>query len=722
MATYTFPHVEITQKALQRRQTVAVESTATKLLAPFVCDRGPINELVAIDTYADFVSTYGSLNYKNQGQEQILNIGNWLANGGRVLACRLSPDELKYYLYAQADATDVETTVETDVMPADAEKIGKIYSTKFVWKIKEADAESYNEKEYVKVILLPEFVSSTKNSTKTRYVPELLVEVHTLNMGEEEILTEDVTKYYYALENVSELAPTDGEAVGYYHNDNNAETYFNFIDSGLEYSDVAYAYEANNYHLKASLVANMTLANILALSDTSTNKTFTTGIYIISPTVPVSDKAAYATCKLEFQNGAFTFDTQARYPGTYYNNIKVNLTTTISRNVPYFTIILQKSENNTVTTLERFSNVSIDNLYEIENSSEYLGYFHILANGTEITSDMVSSQKPLQNAFNALTQQNPNITLAGGRDGSTDIQTFLVDSLTKILSRPLETPFDMLIDPGYSLEVKQDLIKLFCSQSTDINDVVRNDAFLTLTNRVFNGETIGSSTLDNIEEIDPDILRPTSGNIDGVVCDFYNMSIHRNVHKIEDIYSLNGGREVYVPSTYFLAGLYPNNDKKYGVQYPTAGLTRGVVTGSLWIDELPTNAQKQDYYDNHLNYIEKDSRGSYFMSQLTGDVNNTALNKINSVRALLKIKSELTTTARRYLHEFNDRITKNNLLNALNTIMSNWIQNRTLSYGTIAIYDSTDNPSLLDEEVQITSQIKFTGTIDIISFDITIDA
>ena len=280
----------------------------------------------------------------------------------------------------------------------------------------------------------------------------------------------------------------------------------------------------------------------------------------------------------------------------------------------------------------------------------------------------------------------------------------------------------MLIDPGYSLEVKQDLIKLFCSQSTDINDVVRNDAFLTLTNRVFNGDTIGSSTLDDIEEIDPDILRPTSGNIDGVVCDFYNMSIHRNVHKIEDIYSLNGGREVYVPSTYFLAGLYPNNDKKYGVQYPTAGLTRGVVTGSLWIDELPTNAQKQEYYDNHLNYIEKDSRGSYFMSQLTGDVNNTALNKINSVRALLKIKSELTTTARRYLHEFNDRITKNNLLNALNTIMSNWIQNRTLSYGTIAIYDSTDNPSLLDEEVQITSQIKFTGTIDIISFDITIDA
>ena len=158
-----------------------------------------------------------------------------------------------------------------------------------------------------------------------------------------------------------------------------------------------------------------------------------------------------------------------------------------------------------------------------------------------------------------------------------------------------------------------------------------------------------------------------------------------------------------------------------GPQWPVSGQTRGVIQNSLWIDHIPSNSEKQENYENHLNYIEKDSRGMYIMSQLTNTSQDTALKFINNSRALLKMKKELTLIARRYLHEFNDRITKTNIYNALNSYLANWIQNRTLSFGSIGLYDYTQNEALTNEELLITLDIKFTGTIEIISFDITVE-
>lgn len=733
MATYTYPHVEYTQSVAQRSTPVVVESNATKLLAPFVCDRGPTNELVAIDTYSDFVNTFGTLNYKNPGQEQILNIGNWLSNGGRVLACRLTPTALKNYLYTQSDAIDIEDTLSAPIVPTGATFASdqKVRSTKFVWKTSEDAADVYNENEYIKIYFIPSYTLA-EEADKV-YAPELLIEVNTLDTEEAEMelsgvetyALKNTQMYYFALATAVDMSVDEGKTLIFPHEGTSGGDYYKFINNGLTLTDLVFE-TSGTYRLRASLVANVSLGNILVISDTVTSKSFSTGITVISPENVIADIAEQATGeKLVINKTKIYFKTRARYVGSYYNNIVVNISTTLSRGVPYFTVLLQKSENNKVVNLERFNNLTIDELYLIENNSQYLEYLHITDDSNdEIDSDRIATEVDLQNDFNLIAKNTVSITLDNGRDGSTDIQSFLVESLTSVLSRPLETPFDVFIDPGYKLEVKKDLIKLFCNTSTDISDVVRNDAFLILSSYELgmNGaSSIGASTRNNIDEIDVDELRPESGNIDGTVCDFFNMEVIKYVHKIEDIYSLSEGREVFVPTTYFYAGLIPVNDATYGVQYPTAGTTRGVITGSLWIDGLPTNAEKQEYYNKHLNYVEKDSRGMYIMTQLTGDVNNTALIKIGSARALLKIKRELSTTARRYIHEFNDRITKKNLENSLNIILSNWIQNRTLSYGSLSISDYTENPSLLDSELEIAVQVKFTGYIDVISFKLVVE-
>ena len=84
-----YPHVGITTNAAVRKSTPADESTATTLFAPFVAKKGPENVGVKIYSNSEFISTFGALDYSEQGQ-QVLNIGNWLNNGGAVLACRMT--------------------------------------------------------------------------------------------------------------------------------------------------------------------------------------------------------------------------------------------------------------------------------------------------------------------------------------------------------------------------------------------------------------------------------------------------------------------------------------------------------------------------------------------------------------------------------------------------------------------------------------------------------
>jgi hypothetical protein len=55
--------------------------------------------------------------------------------------------------------------------------------------------------------------------------------------------------------------------------------------------------------------------------------------------------------------------------------------------------------------------------------------------------------------------------------------------------------------------------------------------------------------------------------------------------------------------------------------------------------------------------------------------------------------------------------------NVLNRYLNNWISNRTLSYAEAMV---NKNP-YSDEAVDVTLVIKFTGTIEVISVDITIE-
>jgi len=259
---------------------------------------------------------------------------------------------------------------------------------------------------------------------------------------------------------------------------------------------------------------------------------------------------------------------------------------------------------------------------------------------------------------------------------------------TNYVMNKLAIPFDVILDAGYPETIKEGLKDL-------AND--RDDAFLFLDMYDFS--------------TDPSILR---GTLTDIVVEKINQALYTQRYLINEVIS---GKNIWVTPGYFLASLLPYNDAIYGLQWPTAGLTRGILSGVKDIDENPNADRKTFFFSKKINYSEKDSRGVRLMSQRTGEANDTALQFINNVRTLNRITRDLEWLGKEYLFEFNDLTTLLNMQNALKRYITGWIQNRTLAYGEVEV---SKNP-YSDERVDVKLNIKFTGTIEIISIEITIE-
>lgn len=697
MATkYSYPRVEEVVKAITHTTTTTEDSSATTLLAPFICDRGPENVLYSINSMSDFTSLYGTLDYTVPNERQILNIGAWLEAGGRVLACRLTDVSLANTIIVSGAKDSVDTNTYY-----------------YHWAIKNGKS------------MATEDTDNSKYIVKITYVPAAGTVKEYLSVSVKNYDSSTASTVLYALDSDDSLS-THSKALltaGVKNTDiTKTSESVTTITDGLD-NIVSVSYDGYVY-------LSIPLYSGDSTTTTGTAKIKFTSKSLSSPSA--SDIDASAVSSVAVADGysgtaGGRFYASAKYSGSYYNGLEVDILTNGpelqsdgSYEMKLSSIVIYDSEGN---ALESFSGVDYDAISSSIKDSLYLGKLTLLdSSGKEVTS--ISSDNASD--FDGVTEYD--ITLGSGVSG-TDVTSKSVDDLLgsgvldKILDDPLSTPFDVMIDCGYSEDTKLELIKLFCGQSDDLEHVYRNDAFLAITPFVIKGNGKSDSATDEtngITEIeDPgDTLRPST--IDGVTCDYFNMAIFGQYEKIEDEYSAAEGSDVFVPTTYYLAKLWPYNDLVYGPQYPSAGLTRGVITYED-INSLPAAADKENYYDNCINYVEKDSRGSYIMCNLTGETENNALVNINNVRALLKMKKDLVLLGRQYLFEFNDTTTKQNLSNVLNSYLATWIQNRTLSDGNVTIYDSNDISTLSSKQIEILLDVTFTDTIEVITVKIVVE-
>lgn len=272
------------------------------------------------------------------------------------------------------------------------------------------------------------------------------------------------------------------------------------------------------------------------------------------------------------------------------------------------------------------------------------------------------------------------------------------------LENPLPTPIDLLMDAGYPKSVKVAMGKFVMSNNSD-EPGIRPDicAYIDLYDDNKKGEKIAEAlqASDNDED-----AYPQDENI------FYFWQSFT----ISDAVFADG-KDMTVGPSYFLSKIVPANDIANGIQFAAAGTRRAELTDVVKMSENPLPDTKETLFNNHINYAEEDSKGYYFMSQRTSSKLNTALSHINCARVTCRMVHEINALARDYLFEFNDATTLQNMRSVLNKYVTNWIANRTLSYGEVDVAKN----ALSDEAVDVTLNIKFTGTIEVISIKLIIE-
>ena len=604
--TNIHPHVGVQINAAKRKAVVAEEPKVPILFAPFVSNKGPVGisyktngGVLKCYNNAEFISIYGDLEFKEQGQ-QVLNIGNWLENGGGVLPCRLWT--------APKPELSIETFNVSDSLYA------------------------YNGN-----------ISSSSQTPVASEPSDIKDSIY-------------YCSYYqgYAVEKMIKCG--DGEVA----------------KDGVEYySEVGQEETGENIKIVDGKKYRKEEAS--------------TG-------VPVNGKYAY--------DPKYIIVVRAKYAGSFYYGIKVKIEKT---GKGLFNVIVK---NKNGRELERFTRRTEGNYKSVVVSSDYLGVIYLGADFLEMLN--AEYRRDDENSYEVTLTYAANATDTEENFTAFDVKfkdSLVVDCLAQLEDR-LQIKCDYILDAGYTVKTKQDIIKKLYDKTQIGSGLYRDDIIFLMDSYV----------LDYENNLIPELVNPLTE------LNSANYELNRVVYfdqylTTEDIYSKTGNSEVYVTPVYFLAGLVPYNEIQHGAFYPNAGKNRGVISGAKFLNHNPSLKEKDEHTYNHINYIEKDSNSMQFMTKYTLETENTALKYWNNVRCVIKMANEVESIGRWYIHEDTTDATLRNLSNAIEKYMNDWVLSRALNKSIVEVYADENDDTL----VHVILNVRFNGTIEIISVEINLD-
>jgi len=741
-----FPHVGVSYHAAERKRVVTENNSIPTLFAPFISERGPENIPYKVYNNAEFLQAFGTLNYTEQGQ-QVLNIGNWLNSGGAVLAYRMTkvPTEfienisayVKPNVFSVADSNSVITVngIVTDngtgVALTSYEKARSFVSgVKYFTKSEDGGTVNYNEAtgitagnftktsrrdnalytksisyEIIPTSELPEDISSLQLfvNTGSKYVAKPLQtrsQVGSLVLYQIHVEMTPATEYksgtkYYMFSNPLNvesdgLVLTLADMVNYVQTSVNSGLWVEQNVTADSFCD--YYVEVVTYGDGSPSFTNSTVdveqyaGNALKVVDGQIEYKLTANGNVLESTdtklLSAYYQSQYAVIK-------------AKYSGNFYNEMMVRLTQTALGMFRIDVLI-----DNVV--VESFSRKTLKNYRDIRYVSDYIGDIYLTQSPQYNENSFLYN---VANSYNSKSLFTASFVLTCPGNGelkSKFDESMIGDAVAEALKDKLSIKADYMLDAGYKAETKQDIC----------------DALIRLDGKRDDIIFISDCYKSNYEHNEkPSGVAWPSGELTDNIYELRNLGVYEQYLSTEDIYSSNGGAEVYVTPTYFLAGLIPYNELNYGAFLPTAGKKRGVINDALSLNENPSSEKKDEWYEDKLNYIERDSQSIQFMSQSTYTNNSTALKYLNNSRTLNKICRDIEQLGRNYLFEDSTNTTIRGLQNAVERYLSGWMQNRALTKAECEVYADENDDTL----VHVIINIRFAGIIEIISVEINID-
>ena len=169
------------------------------------------------------------------------------------------------------------------------------------------------------------------------------------------------------------------------------------------------------------------------------------------------------------------------------------------------------------------------------------------------------------------------------------------------------------------------------------------------------------------------------------------------------------GKDVFCAASGIALKTFAYSDSVSELWFPPAGPRRGLVVGvsnvgyvsgtlgtaTTFVSTPLNQGQRDDLYEFTTNvnpipfFI---GRGIVVFGQKTSAINASALDRVNVVRTLCKIKREIRKAAFSYLFELNDRITRESIKQMIDDYLNDIMQRRGL-YDYIVICDESNNTS-----------------------------
>ena len=183
------------------------------------------------------------------------------------------------------------------------------------------------------------------------------------------------------------------------------------------------------------------------------------------------------------------------------------------------------------------------------------------------------------------------------------------------------------------------------------------------------------------------------------------------------------GKNVWVPASVVIPGVYAFTDGASAPWFAPAGLTRGGIPNVIQAERKLTRTQRDTLYNANVNPIATfPGSGISVFGQKTLQKKKSALDRVNVRRLLIDLKKFVGDVSRTLVFEQNTISTRNAFLAQVNPYLESVVQRQGL-YAFRVVMDTTNNTSDVIDRNELVGQIYIqpAKTVEYIILDFTVE-
>ena len=184
----------------------------------------------------------------------------------------------------------------------------------------------------------------------------------------------------------------------------------------------------------------------------------------------------------------------------------------------------------------------------------------------------------------------------------------------------------------------------------------------------------------------------------------------------------DSGRQVWVPASTMIPGVYAFNDNVAEPWFAPAGVNRGIMSTVIRAERNLTQGNRDLLYENNVNSIATfPNTGVVVFGQKTLQKKRSALDRVNVRRLLIELKNYISQVADTLVFEQNTVTTRNNFLAQVNPYLASIQQRQGLTAFRVVMDESNNTPTTIDNN-QLIGQIYLqpTKTVEFIILDFNV--